>query len=54
MGETIEFYQNSSGLESEFEVRKAHLVLGPNKMHVPIPNFFEIYKEHMVAPFFVF
>jgi cation-transporting ATPase 13A1 len=23
-------------------------------MSVPIPDFFEIYKEHMVAPFFVF
>ncbi len=23
-------------------------------MHVPIPQFIEIYKEHMVAPFFIF
>lgn len=27
---------------------------GPNKMSIPIPDFLEIYKEHMVAPFFVF
>ena len=23
-------------------------------MDVPIPSFFDIYKEHLVAPFFVF
>jgi cation-transporting ATPase 13A1 len=23
-------------------------------MDVPIPNFFDVYKEHLVAPFFVF
>jgi cation-transporting ATPase 13A1 len=33
---------------------KADLVWGPNKMSVPIPDFLDIYKEHMVAPFFVF
>jgi cation-transporting ATPase 13A1 len=30
------------------------LAYGPNKMSIPIPEFFDIYKEHMVAPFFVF
>ena len=33
---------------------KADLVWGSNKMHVPIPEFMDIYKDHMVAPFFVF
>jgi len=27
---------------------------GNNVMKIPIPSFFELYKEHMVAPFFVF
>lgn len=27
---------------------------GANKIDVPIPKFFDIYKEHLVAPFFVF
>jgi manganese-transporting P-type ATPase len=29
-------------------------VWGPNKLDIPIPTFFDIYKEHLVAPFFVF
>jgi len=36
------------------ELKKADLVWGPNKIIIPIPDFFEIYKEHMVAPFFMF
>ena len=50
----IKFYQENEGLKTELEQKKADLVWGPNKMSVPIPDFFEIYKEHMVAPFFVF
>ena len=34
--------------------KKAELVYGMNKMHIPIPDFIEIYKEHLVMPFFVF
>ena len=30
------------------------MVYGMNRMEVPIPKFFDIYKEHLVAPFFVF
>jgi cation-transporting ATPase 13A1 len=52
--ESIEFYQNCEGIATDLELKKADLVWGPNKMSVPIPDFFEIYKEHMVAPFFVF
>jgi cation-transporting ATPase 13A1 len=29
-------------------------VWGPNKIDIPIPKFFDVYKEHLVAPFFVF
>jgi len=35
--DTIEFYQSSEGLQNELSVKKADLVWGPNKMHVPIP-----------------
>jgi len=52
--ESIEFYQETEGIEDESEVKRADLIWGPNKMHVPIPTFFEVYKEHLVAPFFVF
>ena len=27
---------------------------GENRMKIPIPSFFTLYKEHIVAPFFVF
>ena len=47
-------YQESVGIQSETQLKKVDLVFGPNKMSIPIPDFFEIYKEHMVAPFFVF
>ena len=30
------------------------MVWGNNKMNIPIPGFLDLYKEHVVAPFFVF
>lgn len=29
-------------------------IYGGNSMRIPIPSFFSLYKEHIVAPFFVF
>ena len=52
--DAIEFYQNSEGIANVGILKKADLVWGPNMMSVPIPQFLEIYKEHVVAPFFVF
>jgi len=52
--ETIEFYQDYEGISDELSLKKADLVWGPNKMSIPIPDFVQLYKEHMVAPFFVF
>lgn len=54
INDTIESYQNATGIETEQQERTAALVWGPNKIEVPIPKFFDIYKEHLVAPFFVF
>lgn len=54
MDETIGYYQAAEGIENELAKNKADLVWGPNKMSVPIPDFIDIYKEHMVGPFFVF
>ena len=39
---------------SEQEVEKLKVKYGNNLMKVPIPSFFSLYKEHIVAPFFVF
>ena len=36
------------------EVSKLKAKFGENKMRIPIPSFFSLYKEHIVAPFFVF
>ena len=47
-------FTRAEGHTTEFDLKKAELVWGPNKMSIPIPDFIEIYKEHMVAPFFVF
>jgi cation-transporting ATPase 13A1 len=50
----IGYYQNAEGLLDQTEMKKADMVYGMNRMDVPIPKFFDIYKEHLVAPFFVF
>jgi len=52
--ETIEHYQYCEGIEDEMAKKKVDLVYGPNKIVIPIPDFLEIYKEHLVMPFFVF
>ena len=36
------------------EVSKLRAKFGENRMKIPIPSFFSLYKEHIVAPFFVF
>ena len=52
--ETIEYYQSNEGIDDDMAKKKADLVYGSNKMHIPIPDFIDIYKEHLVMPFFVF
>lgn len=52
--DSVEFYQTAVGLQDRDEERKADLVWGNNTMKIPIPTFLELYKEHLVAPFFVF
>jgi cation-transporting ATPase 13A1 len=52
--ETIEHYQCVEGLEDDLAKKKADLIYGSNKMSIPIPDFLDIYKEHLVMPFFVF
>ena len=36
------------------DVPKLRAKFGENRMKIPIPSFFSLYKEHIVAPFFVF
>jgi len=51
VNETIKHYQNTEGINTKIKLRKDDLVLGPNKMIIPIPDLLDIKKEHMVAPF---
>ena len=52
--ESIDFYKSAVGLKEKNEESKANMVWGNNSMKIPIPKFMDLYKEHLVAPFFVF
>jgi len=43
---------NSQTNKQHFNMLKE--IYGNNTMKIPIPSFFSLYKEHIVAPFFVF
>ncbi|KAJ3051115.1 hypothetical protein HK097_007915 [Rhizophlyctis rosea] len=42
------------GVSTDEEVKRATDKYGANKFDIPIPSFQELFKEHLVAPFFVF
>ncbi|KAI8323143.1 hypothetical protein GQ54DRAFT_303580 [Martensiomyces pterosporus] len=46
--------QRSTGLSDEVAISEALEIYGENKFLVPIPTFMDLFKEHAVAPFFVF
>lgn len=48
----LSVYQNTKGLSGDLE--KMIRNYGTNKFDIPIPTFMELFKEHAVAPFFVF
>lgn len=47
-------FQKSRGLKSEKEINHLHYHYGDNTFDIPVPTFTELFKEHAVAPFFVF
>lgn len=51
---TFAEYRKSSGYSSEAQVNNALERWGPNKFEVPMPNFWELLSEQLVAPFFCF
>ena len=51
---TFDEYRRSFGFESEADVRDTMSRYGPNKFEVPIPSFFELLQEQLLAPFFCF
>lgn len=48
----LEYFQTWKGLKGD--LTKLTRNFGLNKFDIPIPTFLELFKEHAVAPFFVF
>ncbi|KAJ1914073.1 putative cation-transporting ATPase 1 [Tieghemiomyces parasiticus] len=51
---TLDTFQTSRGLTTATAVTECAETYGANRFDVPIPTFQELFKEHAVAPFFVF
>lgn len=51
---SIEFFKEKMGLVSEKEIEFVKQKYGENNFDIPIPPFMELFKEHIVAPLFVF
>ncbi|KAH8882959.1 hypothetical protein GQ53DRAFT_847280 [Thozetella sp. PMI_491] len=47
-------FQNSRGIETAAELKRIEQHYGANTFDIPVPTFTELFKEHAVAPFFVF
>ena len=50
----ISTFQNSVGLASKSSIDRVQQHYGNNTFDIPVPTFTELWKEHAVAPFFVF
>ncbi|GAB1318426.1 putative cation-transporting ATPase 1 [Madurella fahalii] len=47
-------FQRSRGIVSAAELNRLEQHYGTNTFDIPVPTFTELFKEHAVAPFFVF
>ncbi|KAL1924700.1 uncharacterized protein VTP21DRAFT_4354 [Calcarisporiella thermophila] len=47
-------FQNAKGLENDKQIQLATEKYSLNRFDIPMPTFQELFKEHAVAPFFVF
>ena len=47
-------YKKSHGFDSDASVSAAQVKYGDNKFDIPLPQFWILFKEHALAPFFVF
>ncbi|KFY49750.1 hypothetical protein V496_09812 [Pseudogymnoascus sp. VKM F-4515 (FW-2607)] len=50
----IDTFQKSRGISSSSELSRIQQHYGNNTFDIPVPTFMELFKEHSVAPFFVF
>ncbi|KAI1373317.1 hypothetical protein F4677DRAFT_228119 [Hypoxylon crocopeplum] len=47
-------FQKSKGISSQAELTRLEQYYGTNTFDIPVPTFTELFREHAVAPFFVF
>ena len=47
-------FQKSNGLQKKADIERLQQHYGANVFDIPVPTFTELFKEHAVAPFFVF
>jgi len=47
-------FQTSQGITSQADLERVQQYYGDNTFDIPVPSFTELFKEHAVAPFFVF
>ncbi|PVI01915.1 cation-transporting ATPase 4 [Periconia macrospinosa] len=47
-------FQETKGLTTQTEIETLQNHYGDNSFDIPVPTFTELFKEHAVAPFFVF
>ncbi|GAB7354668.1 hypothetical protein MBLNU459_g5095t1 [Dothideomycetes sp. NU459] len=50
----VKDFQDSRGISTASELSRLQQYYGPNTFDIPVPSFTELFKEHAVAPFFVF
>ncbi|KAL6719754.1 putative cation-transporting ATPase 1 [Lecanora helva] len=50
----INTFQKSHGLKTRAEIDRVQQHYGDNTFDIPVPTFTELWKEHAVAPFFIF
>jgi cation-transporting ATPase 13A1 len=50
----LETFQKSRGITSAAQLQRLEQHYGTNTFDIPVPTFTELFKEHAVAPFFVF
>ncbi|KAL6921307.1 hypothetical protein ACHAP8_008506 [Fusarium lateritium] len=51
---SIGHFQTSKGHQTQTELSRIEQHYGANTFDIPVPTFTELFKEHAVAPFFVF
>lgn len=51
---TLGYFQESRGLTTPAKIEDVYKHYGDNTFDIPVPTFTELWKEHAVAPFFIF